>query len=336
MNFLNERIDELDSTNLLAICWAISILISKFNHNVADSMRKSVIISLPKQLENDKKGEVPTLCFSISSFLSQDPELEELIKNLITNYSTFYCKPFLKIVSQIGMKHISPLNLSLLMMAWTKVKLRDINCLQSAADCLIELRDIFTDENTEEVCKIFWSFYMLNYKEDIKLQKFLEDFIAQNLEKIDVNHAIDLFISFSSINSDNLSIYDMLIDIISQKYESSELRLDISSFVNLWLGISKLFLKAKENSLQNVTVMLNFLIHSYEIRSYLNASKMNPDELCSMIVSFSVLTLEPNQMYFDICDSIKKNLKNFNNIQLIQILSCGKYLFNDETHSGKI
>ncbi len=89
---LNNKLEELDVVNLVALCWAVSLLITKFNHPINDSMRKNIINCLPRKLENDKKGEVPTICFSISSFLSEDSQLEEMIKDRITNYSNLFCK----------------------------------------------------------------------------------------------------------------------------------------------------------------------------------------------------------------------------------------------------
>jgi hypothetical protein len=335
LKLLNTKLQELDTVNLLAICWAVSLLITKFNHEISDKIRKNIINSLPRILDVEKKGEIPTICFSISSFLSEDQELEEMIRDRITNYSNIFCKfLFIKLVSDDGLNFISALNLSLLMMSWTKIKLNDVDCLNSAANSLIELGETLTEENIDELCKIFWSFYILNFKAEIQLQNFLQSFIERNFDKIKINHALDLFISFSSLNSDNIQIFEMLIDIIVRNYETSDIDIDISNYVNIWLGISKFYLKVKEMSLESVSLMLKFLVSTYDIRPYLTVPNMNLDEICSMIVSLSALTLEPNKIYSDLGYAIKENISKFNNIQLIQLLSCGKYLFNNKKHSG--
>jgi hypothetical protein len=94
LNLLNSKVQELDTVNLLAVCWAVSLLITKFNHDIPDKTRKNIITSLPRNMDVDKKGEIPTICFSISSFLSEDQELEEMIKDRITNYSNLFCKSY--------------------------------------------------------------------------------------------------------------------------------------------------------------------------------------------------------------------------------------------------
>ncbi len=219
-------------------------------------------------------------------------------------------------------------------MSWTKIRLNDVDCLNSATNSLIELGESLTEENIDEVCKIFWSFYILNFKVEIELQNFLKTYIERNFDKININHALDLFISFSSLNSDNIQIFEMLIDIIVRNYETADINMDISNYVNIWLGISKFYLKVKEMSLESVSFMLKFLMSSYDIRPYLRVPNMNLDEISSMIVSFSALSLEPNKIYSDLGTAIKDNITKFNNIQLIQLLSCGNYLFNNRKHSG--
>ena len=220
------------------------------------------------------------------------------------------------------------------MISWTKVKFDDIDCLNAAARSLDELNESLTEENIEEVCKIFWAFYILNYKGNDELQNFLQNYIERNFEHIGINHALDLFISFSSINSDNLNVFELLIELIMRNYESAEITMDINNYVNIWLGLSKFYLQCKEKSLESVSLMLRFLLHNYNIRPYLNVSNMTYDEMCSMLVCLSALSMEPNKIYSDLGSSIKENISKFNTIQLIQLLSCGKYLFNTKKHSN--
>ena len=46
-----------------------------------------------------------------------------------------------------------------------------------ALEELEELEENLTEENIEEVCKIFWAFYVLNYKGDEKLQNILQNYL---------------------------------------------------------------------------------------------------------------------------------------------------------------
>jgi hypothetical protein len=95
---LNSKIEDLDITNLLALSWSTSLLISKFGYNISDQFKKSIIKSLPQQLEVEKKGEIPTICFSISSYLSEDEELNQLIKDRISSYSHLFCKIYINLI----------------------------------------------------------------------------------------------------------------------------------------------------------------------------------------------------------------------------------------------
>lgn len=92
VKLLNSKIEELDITNLIALSWSTSLLISKFGYNISNQFKKNIIKSLPQQLQIEKKGEVPTICFSISSYLSEDEDLNLLIKDRISCYSTYFCK----------------------------------------------------------------------------------------------------------------------------------------------------------------------------------------------------------------------------------------------------
>jgi hypothetical protein len=110
--------------------------------------------------------------------------------------------------------------------------------------------------------------------------------------------------------------------------------MDINTYINIWLGLSKFYIKIKQNSIEAISFMIKFLLINYEKRKYLNTNNMNLDEICSLLVSFSVLDLDPNKIYKDLGVCIKDNIHKFDNIQLIQLISCGKYLFNTKLHSG--
>lgn len=209
-----------------------------------------------------------------------------------------------------------------------------MDVLDSLSSSLQELQENFNEENLEEVCKIIWACFMLNYKNE-KINQFLLQFLESNYDKITINYALDLFISFSSLNSDYAEVLEILIDLIIKNANDMNMLLDINSFVNLWLGLSKYYLKGGEKSIEGVSHMIKFLLSQYDKRKYLATGNMTLDELCSLLVCFSVLDMEPNKIYSDLGTSIKNNMPKFDNIQLIQLISCGKYLFNTKKHSGK-
>ena len=218
---LSLKISELDLVNLLALSWSVSLLISKLGYTVNDSLRKTIINCLPRKLEVEKKGEIPTICFSIASYTS-------------------------------------------------------------------------------------------------------------------MNTALDLFVSFSSLNSENTIVMDLLIDFITKQTNESDIILDINTFVNIWLGLSKFYLKGGDKSIEGISHMIKFFLSQYEKRKYLSAISMTLDEVCSLLVCFSILDMEPNKLYSDLGSNVKNNIKKFDNIQLIQLISCGRYLFNSKRHSGNL
>lgn len=90
---LSTKLDELDTTNLLALAWSISILISKFNYNVDARLKQLIVEKLPNNLSVEKKGEIPSICFSISNYGEDGNEsLNKSIENKISYYSSFFCK----------------------------------------------------------------------------------------------------------------------------------------------------------------------------------------------------------------------------------------------------
>jgi len=89
---LINKLDELDITNLLALSWSISILISKFYYPIDSKLRAEIVTKLPNNIPIDKKGEIPSICFSISNYKEENNDaLNELIKNKIAHYSTLFC-----------------------------------------------------------------------------------------------------------------------------------------------------------------------------------------------------------------------------------------------------
>lgn len=219
-------------------------------------------------------------------------------------------------------------------MSWAKIKLIDIDLLNKTAEMLKNIKESLTSENIDEVCKLIWVFYIFNYKTDA-----INEFIAYYLENIvtdlSINHAIDLFVSYTNLFPKNVEIIDALINIISEKYkESDDMILDIVTYNNIWLAFSKFYAKSGKDSIESLPHMLNFLFSNYDKRNYLNARYMTPEEVSSIMVCFSILDLEPNSIYNDLCNYVKNNIDKFDKNLLIQLLSCGKYLFNTKKHSG--
>ena len=66
-----EQMNEMDFTNILVLTWSCSLLISKFKFHVPIELRLEVLMKLPETLDLDKKAEIPTLCFGISSFFDK-------------------------------------------------------------------------------------------------------------------------------------------------------------------------------------------------------------------------------------------------------------------------
>jgi hypothetical protein len=69
LKLLNERLKELDIVNLLAVCWAINIGITRFDLYLPIQYKIDIIDQLPNELPVEKHGEIPTICYSISNFM---------------------------------------------------------------------------------------------------------------------------------------------------------------------------------------------------------------------------------------------------------------------------
>lgn len=80
--------------------------------------------------------------------------------------------------------------------------------------------------------------------------------------------------------------------------------------------------------------MAGWLISNYDKRPYLNARNMNLGELCSLLVSFSVLNMDHTNIHKDIMTVINKNLENLTNQQLVQLMSVAKYISKFSRYEG--
>ena len=60
---------------------------------------------------------------------------------------------------------------------------------------------------------------------------------------------------------------------------------------------------------------------------------MDNDEICSLIISFSVLLVWDCKILEELMNNVKNNIGKFNNNQLVQLASSGKYIFSSEKYS---
>jgi hypothetical protein len=103
IDMLKSKLDELDISNLVALCWSLSILISKFGFTIPLALRVNILEKLPNDLDIDKKGEIPTICFSLSTFFdplstkNEEIELQKLVQEKIIRYSELFCNIVLTI-----------------------------------------------------------------------------------------------------------------------------------------------------------------------------------------------------------------------------------------------
>ena len=67
-----EQLNEMDLTNIFVLSWSSSLLISKFKYNIPIELKIGILQKLPDELEIDKKSEIPTICFGISSFFNKN------------------------------------------------------------------------------------------------------------------------------------------------------------------------------------------------------------------------------------------------------------------------
>jgi hypothetical protein len=63
---------------------------------------------------------------------------------------------------------------------------------------------------------------------------------------------------------------------------------------------------------------------------------MTIDEICSLLVSMSVLNLHHTTLHKDCLLLIEKNLDKLDNQQLVQMISIAKYISKFKNHNGNI
>jgi hypothetical protein len=71
-----------------------------------------------------------------------------------------------------------------------------------------------SEDSIEEICKIFWAFNNLNYKNE-GLADSLKLYLDNNIDKISINHLLDLFNSFANIYPDKVEVTQTIINVIT-------------------------------------------------------------------------------------------------------------------------
>lgn len=74
---VTEKIDKVEYNELTALMYAINILVMKFNYNVSWNLRKLLVEKFPNELSIEKKADIPTICFSLSSIVEKDIDIEK-------------------------------------------------------------------------------------------------------------------------------------------------------------------------------------------------------------------------------------------------------------------
>ena len=73
-----------------------------------------------------------------------------------------------------------------------------------------------------------------------------------------------------------------------------------------------------------------------KLNFFRNPKNMTLDEVCSLILSFSVLNLEYFNLIDDCLNQVKVDFDKLSNGNLIHMLCAGKYYINYSKHSGKL
>ena len=60
---------------------------------------------------------------------------------------------------------------------------------------------------------------------------------------------------------------------------------------------------------------------------------MDKDEICSLVISFSVLMVWESKIVDELLSYIKYNVQSFNNNQLLQLASSGKFIFSQDRYT---
>ena len=68
------KLGVVEYSEITALLFSVSLLVSKFNYDVSYKLRNLLASKLPDEIEIDKKGDIPTLCFSLKSLVEKEVE----------------------------------------------------------------------------------------------------------------------------------------------------------------------------------------------------------------------------------------------------------------------
>ena len=74
MDQIHQKLGVIQYSEITALLFSVSLLVSKFNYDVSYKLRNLLASKLQDEIELDKKGDIPTLCFSLSSLVENELE----------------------------------------------------------------------------------------------------------------------------------------------------------------------------------------------------------------------------------------------------------------------
>ncbi len=77
MNQILAKLGVVEYSEITALLFSVSLLVSKFNYDVSYKLRNILTSKLPDEIELDKKADIPTLCFSLASLVEKEIESTE-------------------------------------------------------------------------------------------------------------------------------------------------------------------------------------------------------------------------------------------------------------------
>jgi hypothetical protein len=74
---ITEKLGVIDYSEISTLLFSITLLLSKFGFDVSYKLRNLIVNKFPDKIELDKKGDIPTLCFSMTSLTESELEITE-------------------------------------------------------------------------------------------------------------------------------------------------------------------------------------------------------------------------------------------------------------------
>jgi hypothetical protein len=110
------------------------------------------------------------------------------------------------------MNYSNLLNLSLLSVSWSRVYLTDNEILDKSSEQFKEVLSSANEESSEEICKILWAYNSLYYKNEVIVEG-INEYLNSNLDKMNINNIVDIFVSYTNLYPDELDTNELLINV---------------------------------------------------------------------------------------------------------------------------